>query len=96
MTVVTASNTGKTEVIRILSSEEVKSGFGMARFEQFEIWQLNGEKWELLGAFADMELANTMARSRDKKSRLIRAVYENDKKVEQDVIADLGATRDVA
>jgi hypothetical protein len=68
----------------------------MARWEQFEIWQKNGERWDLLGAFVDLELAKTMARNRDTAMRLIRAVYEDGKQIEKDVIADLGATRDVA
>ncbi len=68
----------------------------MARWEQYEIHQMNGTKWELLGAFADLELAKTMARNRATRMRLVRAVYEDGKLLEQDVIADLGATRDVA
>ena len=93
---VTASNLIETEVIGALATQALESGSVMARWEQFEIWQLKGEKWEMLGAFPDLELAKTMARSRNTKSRLVRAVYEDDKMVEQDVIADLGATRDVA
>jgi hypothetical protein len=68
----------------------------MARWEQFEIWQQNGEKWELLGAFADLDVAQAMARSRQTRTRLIRATYDGENQIEQDVIADLGATRDVA
>lgn len=68
----------------------------MARWEQYEIWQKNGERWQLLGAFADLEVAKTMARNRDTAMRLIRAVYDDGKQIEKDVIADLGATRDVA
>lgn len=68
----------------------------MARWEQYEIWQKNAEKWELLGAFADLEVAKTMTRNRQTAMRLIHAVYEDGKQVGKDVIADLGATRDVA
>ena len=68
----------------------------MARWEQFEVYQKNGEKWELLGAFADLDVANAMARNRSTRMKLVRAVYDDDKRIEQDIIADLGATRDVA
>lgn len=96
MTFVTASNSVETEVISVLATQELESGSVMARWEQFEIWQQHGEKWELLGAFADLELAKTMARSRQMRTRLVRAVYDGENQIEQDVIADLGATRDVA
>lgn len=96
MTFVTASNPAETEVIGVLAAQELESNSVMAHWEQFEIWQLKDNKWELLGAFPDLDLAKTMARSRTTKSRLVRAVYEDDKLIEQDVIADLGATRDVA
>lgn len=68
----------------------------MARWEQFEIYRMNGDRWELLGAFADLDLAKAMARNRATRIRLVRTVYDEGKQVEQDVIADLGATRDVA
>ena len=96
MASVAASNHLKTKVISVLANQELQSGSAMARWEQFEIWQKNGEKWELLGAFSDLQVANTMARSRSTHTRLIRAVYEGENKIEQDVIADIGPTRDVA
>jgi len=96
MTLAAASNPVETEVISALAHQELESGSAMARWEQFEIWQKKGEKWELLGAFADLDVANTMARSRGTHTRLIRAVYDGENQIEQDVIADIGATRDVA
>lgn len=96
MALLTASNPVKTEVISALANQELESGSAMARWEQFEIWQKKGEKWELLGAFPDLDVANTMARSRGAQTRLIRAVYDGENQIEQDVIADIGATRDVA
>ena len=65
----------------------------MARWEQFEVWKQTGEKWEMLASFHDFELASAMARNRSSRMRLIHAVYENGKMVEQDVLAELGATR---
>ena len=65
----------------------------MARWEQFEVWTQNGEKWEMLASFHDFELASAMARTRSNKMRLIHAVYENGKMVEQDILAELGSTR---
>lgn len=96
VTFVTACNPMETEVIGVLATQALELETEMARWEQFEIYQMNGEKWELLGAFADLELAKTMARNRSTRMRLVRTVYDEGKQVEQDVIADLGATRDVA
>jgi hypothetical protein len=93
---VAASNTMETEVISVLATQALESESEMARWEQFEIYQQNGEKWELLGAFSELELAKTMARNRSSRMRLVRSVYDDTKQVEQDVIADLGATRDIA
>jgi len=47
----------------------------------------------MLASFHDFELASAMARTRSNKMRLVHAVYENGKMIEQDVLAELGATR---
>ncbi len=65
----------------------------MARFEQFEIWEFNRDRWEFLAAFPDFEIANAMARGRSYRVRLMRVVYEDAKSVEQEVITEIGATR---
>jgi hypothetical protein len=86
----------ETEGISVPATQTLESESEMARWEQFEIYQQKGEKWELLGAFSDLELAKTMARNRSSRMRLVRTVYDDTKQIELDVIADLGATRDVA
>jgi hypothetical protein len=65
----------------------------MPRFEQFEIWVLNGEKWELASAFHDFDVAAAVARGRNSRVRLVHAVYEDNKLVAQEVIAEVGSTR---
>jgi hypothetical protein len=65
----------------------------MARFEQFEVWELNRGKGELIAAFRDFEVANVLARRRTYRVRLMRVVYEGDKAVQQDVLTEIGATR---
>lgn len=65
----------------------------MARYEQYEIWAMNSDKWELLASFANFEVANAMARNRSTRVRLIRATYEEGKPVEQEILAEVGATR---
>jgi hypothetical protein len=65
----------------------------MARWEQFEVWVLNGPRWTMVAAFNDFELASTVSRNRSERMRLIHTVYENGKVVEQDILAELGNVR---
>ena len=66
----------------------------MARWEQYEVWVQNGGKWEMIASFKDFEVASTVARNRSRRVRLIHAVYEGGKVVTQDVLAELGVTRE--
>jgi hypothetical protein len=65
----------------------------MARWEQYEIWVQNGEKWEMLASFQDFEVASAVARNRSSRMRLLLATYEDGALVTKDVLAELGATR---
>jgi hypothetical protein len=68
----------------------------MSRLEQFEVLQLVGERWELVAAFPQMDIATEVARNRKANVRLVRATYEDGKRIAEDIILDLGATRGVA
>ena len=65
----------------------------MARFEQFEIWVLKGGHWQFSASFQDFDVASAVARNRSSRVRLIHAVYEDNKCVEQEVIAEVGTIR---
>jgi Cys-tRNA synthase (O-phospho-L-seryl-tRNA:Cys-tRNA synthase) len=65
----------------------------MARWEQYEIWVQNGEKWEMLASFLDFEVASAVARNRSSKMKVMLATYEDGAVVSKDVIAELGTTR---
>ena len=80
----------------------------MARWEQYEVWQQSEEdgtpsrgkparaatpKWQLVGSFMDLEVATAVARRRTSGVRLIRAIFEDSKRVEQEVLLDIGSTR---
>ena len=69
----------------------------MDRFEQYEIWGLSsksGARWEFVAAFHDFDVASAVAARRGRGVRLVRAVYEDGKLAEQQVIAELGSTRE--
>ena len=68
----------------------------MSRVEQFEVLQIVGEHWELVAAFPQLELATEVAKNRSANVRIVRATYENGKKIAEDIILDLGSTRGVA
>ncbi len=66
----------------------------MLRFEQYEIWLQNGEHWELYAWFPEFEVATAVAHSRARRVRLVHAVFEDGKRVQEEILADLGATRE--
>ena len=65
----------------------------MDHSEQFEVWRLNGERWELVAAFADFDLANAVAMNRSSRMRLVHTVYQDGKLVEKEVLMEVGAPR---
>ncbi len=64
------------------------------RFEQYEIWVPNDGHWEMIGTFRDFDVAATVASSRGRRLRLVRAIYEEGQRVQEDVLADVGSTRE--
>jgi len=66
----------------------------MARWGQFEVWVLAGEKWELAAWFHDFDVASEVARSRGTRVRLIHAEYEDGSRLRSEVLAELGSTRE--
>lgn len=65
----------------------------MDRCEQYQVWAQKSGRWEMVAAFSDFEIASALARTYSSRMRLIHAVYEGNKIVEQDVLVELGATR---
>ncbi len=66
----------------------------MTRWEQYEILVEKAEKkWETLGLFRDVGLATAVATQRSGRVRMVQVIYENDKMVSQEIIADLGHLR---
>lgn len=70
----------------------------MERWEQYEIWApASGEaRWQFVAAFRDFEIASAVAKARGSHVRLIQAKYVDGKLAEQQVILDLGKTRQTA
>jgi hypothetical protein len=65
----------------------------VARFQQFEVWQMNEGKWEFVSAFQEFDVAYSVAKNRKNRVRLLKVTYENGTSVEQEVIAEVGTTR---
>ena len=68
----------------------------MPGFEQFEVLQQVGTRWDLVAAFPALELATEIAKARGANVRVVRAAYENGKKIGEDIILDFGSTRGAA
>jgi len=63
------------------------------RWERYEVWTLEGEKWQLTAAFREFDMASQVTRARSNRVRLVHAVYENDRRLEEHILAELGSTR---
>ena len=61
--------------------------------EQFEIWLENKGRWNLHASFQAFEPASAVFSNRTYRQKLVRAVYEDGKLVLQEVIAEVGRTR---
>ena len=64
------------------------------RWEQYEVWVLNGEKWELAAFFADFDVAAAVHNARSGSKRLIYKVFQDGQVVHEDILAELRATRE--
>jgi|SRR5271154_4094399 len=66
----------------------------MARWEQFEVWAMTKGEWQQVGHFNDLDLASAVFRNRSYRQKLIHAVYEGETLLSQDVLAEVGRTRE--
>jgi hypothetical protein len=67
----------------------------MAKWKQYELWVQTGEsKWEMVGTFPNPELPTIVARARSRRARLIEVLYDDNKLLGQEVIAELGIKPD--
>ncbi|MGZ4816534.1 MAG: hypothetical protein ACXVZV_14050 [Terriglobales bacterium] len=66
----------------------------MARFQQFEVWQMNRGRWEFVASFLEFEVAYAVAKNRNDRVRLLKVTYEDGTAVQQEVIAEVGTTRE--
>jgi hypothetical protein len=65
----------------------------MDQWEQFEIWQQKDSQWEMLAFFQDFDVASAVARTRSSGMRLVHSFYQDGAVIDQQVLAELGATR---
>jgi len=66
----------------------------MAKWKQYELWVQTGEnKWEIVGIFPSTELATAVANARSSRARLIEVLYDGNKMLGQEIVAELGNTR---
>jgi len=63
------------------------------RWESYEVWAQNGERWELVAWFHDFDVARAVAGQRRGRVRLVQAVFD-DGKVTRDTLAEIGSVRE--
>jgi hypothetical protein len=66
----------------------------MPRWEQFEVWVMNQGKWEMVAHFNELDVASAVFKNRTYRQKLVHAVYEDGKMLQQDIIAEVGSTRE--
>jgi hypothetical protein len=64
------------------------------RAEQYEIWVENRGKWELVAWFAEFPVASAVFATRTYRQRLVHATYDDGQLVAQEVLAEVGRTRE--
>ena len=50
-------------------------------------------KWEFVSSFPEFDIAYSIAKNRKSRVRLLKVTYEDGAPVEQEMIAEVGATR---
>jgi hypothetical protein len=70
----------------------------MERWEQYEIWAVTSgaRRWEFVAAFHDFDVASAVATRRGRGVRLVHTVYVNGKLAEQEVLVEVGQSRQTA
>jgi hypothetical protein len=64
------------------------------RWDHFEVWADKAGKWELVGAFLELDVASAVARNYRYRIKIIHAFFEDGKRVEEQTLAQLGSTRE--
>ena len=57
------------------------------------MWAEKAGKWELIAAFLDFDVAPAVARNYTYRMKLVHAVFEDGRRVQEETLAELGATR---
>jgi hypothetical protein len=65
----------------------------MARFQHYEVWSMNEGDWEFIASFVEFGPANALAMNHKDRVRLLNVMYDNGVTLNQEVIAEVGATR---
>jgi hypothetical protein len=65
----------------------------MNKFQQFEVWQMEDEHWDLISSFQEFDTAYAITQNRKHRVRLLKVTYESGQSVAQEVIAEFGANR---
>ena len=89
-----ATNAFQFEPVEIGLLARILYAGKMSRWEQYEIWVLTKGKWEVVAHFSDMEVASAVFKNRTYRQKLVHAVYEDGNRVREDVMAEVGRTRE--
>ena len=63
------------------------------KFQQYEVWQMADEHWDLVSSFQEFDPAYAITRNRKRHVRLLKVTYEQGHSIAQEVIAEVGEPR---
>jgi hypothetical protein len=63
------------------------------KFQQYEVWQMADEHWDLVSSFPDFDPAYAITRNRKSHVRLLKVTYQQGHSIAQEVIAEVGEPR---
>jgi len=78
----------------VIQAESILYAYFMARWEQYEVWVLTKGKWEMVAHFSDIEVASAVFKNRTYRQKLVHAVYEDGTRMNEDIMAEVGRTRE--
>ena len=65
----------------------------MPDWQQYELWAQKKSQWGKVASFREFDLASAVLRNYKYRMRLVRVSYEDGAPVLNEVIAEVGATR---
>jgi 1,2-phenylacetyl-CoA epoxidase PaaB subunit len=65
----------------------------MARWQHYEVYVQQGDRWNLLGSYINAEAASAVARARWERVRRVRVTFVDSTRIREEVLVETAAIR---